>query len=128
MKTISTALRMLLIMTLITGVAYPLVITAVAQLIYPDQANGSLIQSNGKTVGSALVGQKFSDPTHFWPRPSGVDYNPMPSSGTNLGPTSAVLRDSVQARAAMLRETTDSITPIPPELLFASGSGLDPEI
>jgi K+-transporting ATPase ATPase C chain len=119
---------MILAMTIITGVAYPLFITAVAQLIYPDQARGSLIHSDGKTIGSSLVGQKFTDPKYFWPRPSGVDYNPMPSSGTNLGPTSAVLRDSVQARAAMLRKTTDSVAPIPPDLLFASGSGLDPEI
>jgi K+-transporting ATPase ATPase C chain len=119
---------MLLIMTIITGVAYPLVITAVAQLIYPDQANGSLIQSDGKSVGSALIGQKFTDPKYFWSRPSGVDYNPMPSSGTNLGPTSSVLRDSVVARTAKLRTGTNATDPIPADLLFASGSGLDPEI
>ena len=128
MKPLSTALRMLLIMTIITGVIYPLLITAVAQLIYPDQANGSLVQFEGKAVGSTLIGQKFTDPKYFWPRPSGVDYNPMPSSGTNLGPTSSVLRDSVAARATMLRTSTNATDPIPSDLLFASGSGLDPEI
>jgi potassium-transporting ATPase KdpC subunit len=128
MKPFGTALRMLLIMTIITGIAYPLLITAVGQLFFPGRANGSLIEIDGKTVGSALIAQKFTGDQYFWPRPSAVDYNPMPSSGSNIGPSSAVLRDSVAARITALKKSTDSVNAIPPDLLFASGSGLDPHI
>jgi potassium-transporting ATPase KdpC subunit len=128
MSNIKTALRMMAVMTVVTGIAYPLFITACAQLLFRDKANGSLVKLNGNVTGSTLIAQRFTTDKYFWPRPSAVDYNPMPSSGTNLGPTSSVLRDSVASRIAWLKETTDSVASIPPDLLFASGSGLDPHI
>lgn len=114
-------------MTLITGVAYPLLITGLAQVLFPHEANGSMVLVDGKPIGSALVGQKFIADKYFWPRPSGVDYNPMPSSGTNLGPTSAALREAVLDRKMALVNERSSGEP-PADLIFASGSGLDPHI
>lgn len=128
MSNVKTAFRMILVLTVVTGIAYPLFVTALAQLLFNQQANGSLVKRDGKSIGSALIGQKFTDDRYFWLRPSAVDYNPMPSSGTNLGPTSSVLRDSVTARIARLRQSTDSVSTIPPDLLFTSGSGLDPHV
>ena len=127
---IRPALMVLLILTLVTGVIYPLVITGVAQLIFPGQANGSLVKVDGQVVGSALIGQALNAPGYFWPRPSVIEYNPMPSSGSNLGPTSQALLEQVQQREQDIRLfynlTADAN--IPPDLLFASGSGLDPHI
>jgi K+-transporting ATPase ATPase C chain len=125
MKTIATSIRVLLVLTVLTGIIYPLVITGVAQLVFPEKANGSLVLLDHRPVGSMLVGQAFVSDRYFWPRPSAVNYNPLPSSGSNLGPTSVALRDSVPARAARFGAPVDRV---PADLLLASGSGLDPDI
>jgi K+-transporting ATPase ATPase C chain len=116
---------MLIVLTVITGVIYPLVITGVAQITFPKKADGSLIESGGHRVGSELIGQAFSSERYFWSRPSAVGYNPLPSSGTNLGPSSSTLHDSVQARALRLGV---AVAAAPSDLVQASGSGLDPHI
>ena len=133
MKTlIRPALMTLLIFTLLTGVIYPLVVTGVAQLVFPHQANGSLITANGQTVGSDLIGQQFDDPRYFWGRLSATGpfpYNAAASSGSNLGPSNPALLDAVQARIADLKAADPTNTqPIPVDLVTASGSGLDPNI
>jgi K+-transporting ATPase ATPase C chain len=124
------ALMVVLILSLLTGAIYPLVATGLAQLIFPFQANGSLVQVNGEVVGSVQIGQDFSAPQYFWPRPSATGYNPMPSSGSNLGPISQMLAEQVQQRAQTLRLANglSSNADLPSDLLFASGSGLDPHI
>jgi K+-transporting ATPase ATPase C chain len=126
------ALRMLAVLTLLTGVAYPLLVTGVAQIAFPRQANGSLVESGGKTVGSTLIGQPFSDPKYFWSRPSATSpqpYNAMASSGSNLGPRNPALADAVKDRIKALRDADpDSKGPVPADLVTASASGLDPEI
>jgi K+-transporting ATPase ATPase C chain len=126
------ALLMLLVLTLVTGVAYPLLVTGIAQLVFPKQANGSLIYQNGKPVGSALIGQQFDDPKYFWSRLSATGpfpYNAAASSGSNLGPTNEALMKAVEARVQALRQADSSNTqPIPVDLVTASGSGLDPHI
>jgi K+-transporting ATPase ATPase C chain len=107
-------------MTLLTGIIYPLAITGMAQLLFNKNANGSLIKNSvGTVVGSSLIAQRFQDPKYFWPRPSSIDYNPMPSGGSNLGPTSADLLNKVTERRANGASG---------EMLFASASGLDPHI
>lgn len=133
MKTlIKPVLMMLLLMTLITGVAYPLLVTGIAQLIFPSQANGSLIYENGKPIGSELIGQPFDDPKYFWSRLSATGpfpYNAASSSGSNLGPTNEALFKAVAARVqALWQADTSNIAPIPVDLVTASGSGLDPHI
>ncbi len=115
-------------MTIITGIIYPLLITALGQALYPGKANGSLVEIDGKIVGSALLGQKFTENRYFWSRPSAVDYNALPSDGSNLGPTSAALRDSVITRIKVLEKANPGSGRVPIDLLFASGSGLDPDI
>lgn len=124
------AALMVLWLTILTGVLYPLLITGIAQALFPFQANGSLLDVKGDLVGSALVGQANSDPRYFWPRPSATNYNPLPSGATNLGPTSAALAAAVAERAAAIRQAHNlpAHAPIPADLLFASGSGLDPHI
>jgi K+-transporting ATPase ATPase C chain len=126
------ALRMLAVLTAITGVAYPLLVTGIAQVAFPRQANGSLIESNGKAVGSTLIGQPFSDPKYFWSRPSATSpqpYNAMASSGSNQGPRNPALADAVKDRIKALRDADpDSKGPVPADLVTASASGLDPEI
>lgn len=124
------ALIMLGLLTIITGAMYPLVITGVAQVAFPDQANGSIKELNGEIVGSELIGQANNDPRYFWPRPSAISYSPLPSSGSNAGPTNAGLADLVKQRAAEIREANglDENAEIPKDLLFASASGLDPHI
>ncbi|MBK7141951.1 MAG: potassium-transporting ATPase subunit KdpC [bacterium] len=126
MRTLHIALRALIVFTLLTGVVYPLLVTAVGGLCFPRQASGSLVTVNGMTVGSELVGQKFTDPGYFWSRPSAVDYNPLPSGGSNLGPTSAALKESIVLRRTVYAETGKA--EIPADLLCASASGLDPDI
>ena len=131
-KLIRSAIVMLLLMTVITGVAYPLVVTGVAQVLFPSQANGSLIDREGKPIGSTLIGQSFDDPKYFWGRPSATSPQPnnaLSSSGSNLGPTNPALTDAVKQRIEALRAADPSNTAaVPVDLVTASGSGLDPEI
>lgn len=129
---IRPALMTLFILTVLTGLVYPLVVTGIAQLIFPARANGSLIVHNGQTVGSTLIGQQFDDPKYFWGRLSATGkypYNAAASSGSNLGPTNPALLDEVKARIAALKAADPSNTqPIPVDLVTSSGSGLDPNI
>ena len=126
------ALIIFLLLTLITGILYPLLITGIAQLAFPEQANGNLIVHNGNVAGSALIGQPFTSPKYFWGRPSAtspVPYNAGLSSGSNLGPSNPALVEAVKARVKALHAADPSNTlPIPIDLVTASGSGLDPDI
>jgi len=126
------ALVILGLMTLLTGVLYPAVITGIAQVVFPYQANGSLITKNGQVVGSELIGQQFDDPSYFWGRLSATSptpYNAASSSGSNLGPTNPALITAVQARVdALHKADPGNSAPIPVDLVTASGSGLDPDI
>ena len=132
MRHLRPALLMFTMLTLVAGVVYPLVVTGVAQLIFPRQANGSLIERNGAVVGSSLIGQPFDDPKYFWSRISATSpqaYNGAASSGSNLGPLSEALIDAVKARIDALKAADpDNAAPIPVDLVTASGSGLDPHI
>lgn len=129
---IRPALTMLMILTVLTGLVYPLSVTGLAQLFFPEQANGSLIVHNGKVVGSKLIGQYFDKPEYFWGRPSATSpfpYNAAASSGSNLGPTNPALIEAVKARVATLRSADPgSDTPVPVDLVTASASGLDSHI
>lgn len=124
------ALKFLLIMTVLTGVIYPFFMTGVAQLTFRAKANGSLIIKDGKIIGSELIGQKFDSTIYFWSRPSAIDYNPIPSGASNLGPTSDKLKKQVSERRILFatKNTITDTTAIPSEMLFASASGLDPHI
>jgi potassium-transporting ATPase KdpC subunit len=117
---------------LLLGIGYPLVITGIARLAFPSQAAGSLVQENGRIVGSRLIGQAFSDPKYFWGRPSATTpkpYNGVASTGSNLGPLNPALLDQVRANAKSLRDAdAGNMRPIPVDLVSASASGLDPEI
>jgi len=126
------AAMLLLLMTVITGIAYPLLVTGLAQAVFPVQANGSLLAKDGKPIGSALIGQPFTASKYFWGRPSATApqaYNGTASNGSNLGPTNPALADAVRQRIAALQAADPGNTaPIPVDLVTASGSGLDPEI
>jgi K+-transporting ATPase ATPase C chain len=126
------SLRMLVMLTVVTGIAYPLVITGVAQVAFPHAANGSLIVVDGKTLGSELIGQPFDDPKYFWSRPSATSpqpYNGASSSGSNQGPRNPALADAVKDRIKALRDADPgNASPVPVDLVTASGSGLDPHI
>jgi K+-transporting ATPase, C subunit len=124
------ALKFLLVMTVLTGIIYPLVMTGLAQLSFPSKANGSLIKKDGKIIGSKLIGQKFDSTIYFWSRPSAIDYNPIPSGASNLGPTSDKLKKQVVERRILFAtmNTIVDTTAIPKEMLFSSASGLDPHI
>lgn len=138
LKRLRPAVVSLLLFTLITGVIYPLVVTGIAQVVFPKQANGSLIINNGKAVGSELIGQQFDDPKYFWGRLSDTGdfpYNAFNagtltgSSGSNYGPLNPALFKAAQARIDALKAADPSNTaPIPVDLVTASGSGLDPNI
>jgi len=131
-RLLRNAFMLLLVMTVITGVLYPLAATGLAQLLFPQQANGSLIEKDGKPVGSTLIGQSFTDPKYFWGRPSATSpnpYNAASSSGSNQGPTNPKLTDAVKQRIAALRAADPGNTaPVPVDLVTASASGLDPQI
>lgn len=132
LKEIRPAVVSFLLLTLLTGIAYPLLVTGISQVTMPNQANGSLIVKDGKPVGSSLIGQSFSDPKYFWGRPSAT--GPMPnnasaSSGSNLGPTNPALMDAVKGRVQALRDADPgNLQPVPVDLVTASASGLDPHI
>jgi potassium-transporting ATPase KdpC subunit len=123
---------LLLLLTAITGVAYPLAVTGVAKVLFPRQAAGSLVLREGEPVGSQLIGQPFSDPKYFWSRPSATSpqpYNGLSSGGSNLGPLNPALTDAVKARVAALQAADPgNHAPVPVDLVTASGSGLDPDI
>ena len=132
MRQLKPAILSLLVLTVLTGVVYPLVVTGIAQLLFPSQANGSLIIKDGKVVGSRLIGQPFDDPKYFWSRLSATGpapYNGAASSGSNLGPLNDALTDAVRGRIDALRAADPGNTaPVPVDLVTASGSGLDPHI
>jgi K+-transporting ATPase ATPase C chain len=133
MKTLlRPALTLFAALTVLTGVAYPLAVTGLAQALYPNQADGSLVTVNGQAVGSALIGQQFSSPGHFWGRPSATGpypYNAAVSSGSNLGPLNPALTEAVKARIEALRAADPgNDRPVPVDLVTASASGLDPDI
>ena len=126
------ALTLFLALSLLTGLVYPLAVTGIAQLVFPERANGSLIVRDDRAVGSELIGQAFSDPKHFWSRPSAtspIPYNAANSAGSNLGPGNPALAEAVKARIEALRVADPGNTaPVPVDLVTASASGLDPHI
>ncbi|RQR37941.1 potassium-transporting ATPase subunit KdpC [Burkholderia sp. Bp9142] len=133
MKTLIRPLAVIfVVLTVVTGLAYPAVMTVFGQAVFPSQANGSLIEQDGRAVGSALIGQPFDAPKYFWGRLSATSpmpYNASGSGGSNLGPLNPSLADQVKARIAALRDAgTDMSQPVPVDLVTASASGLDPEI
>lgn len=131
-KQIVPALRMVAFLTVLTGLVYPAVVTGLCQVLFRDQANGSLVKINGQVVGSSLLAQNFSKPEYFHPRPSaaGTDgYDPTASGGSNYGPTNQKLYDRVKSSADLFRKENPAYAgPIPADALTASGSGLDPQI
>jgi K+-transporting ATPase ATPase C chain len=131
-KQLLPALRAMILLTVLTGLVYPGVVTGLCHILFRDKANGSLIQRDGQIVGSALLGQNFSRPEYFHPRPSAAGndgYDATASGGSNLGPTSQKLRDRVEASAVQFRKENPTFSgPIPSDALTASASGLDPEI
>jgi K+-transporting ATPase ATPase C chain len=132
LRQLRQALLLLVTMTIVLGILYPLAITGLARIAFPHQAAGSLIESGGKVVGSDLIGQQFSDPKYFWGRPSATSpqsYNGLASSPSNLGPLNPVLLDQVRANATALHEADPANQePLPADLVTASASGLDPDI
>ncbi|MBF0131262.1 MAG: potassium-transporting ATPase subunit KdpC [Magnetococcales bacterium] len=132
MKELKPALLFLLVMTLLTGGIYPSLVTGLAQWLFPFQSHGSILKSHGKAVGSAWVGQSFTDPRYFWGRPSAtapMPYNAAASSGSNQGPRNPALEQAVRERIAALKAAAPGqTTPIPVDLVTASASGLDPHI
>lgn len=126
------ASRLLFVLTMLTGVIYPLMLTGIAQIVFPARANGTLIEQNGRAIGSQLIGQPFDDPRYFWGRPSATvlfPYDAAASAGSNLGPASAELHERVRQRVEALRAADPGNTsPIPVDLVTASASGLDPHI
>src|SRR5512136_1908314 len=131
-RTVRPAVTLLVAMTALLGIVYPLVITGIAKVAFPRQAEGSLIIKDGKLIGSTLIGQSFSDPKYFWGRPSATTpqpYNGTASSGSNLGPLNPALIDGVKGNAKALHDADPGNTrPIPVDLVTASASGLDPEL
>lgn len=129
-KHLRPAFSLVVLMTLLTGIAYPLAITGAARFAMPEQANGSLITKSNVVIGSELIGQNFATDRYFWPRPSATSpdaYNAQSSGGSNLGPTAAKLRDAVAANIKRLKDTGID-GPLPADAVMASGSGLDPHI
>jgi potassium-transporting ATPase KdpC subunit len=130
MKLLLQSIRQTILWTVIAGVAYPLVMTGISQLLFYKQANGSLIKRNGQVVGSELIAQQFTGDKYFWPRPSAGSYGTVPSGASNLGPTSQALQSNVTANAAAFRTGNKlaADAPVPADMVFTSASGLDPHI
>jgi len=129
-RAVYSSVIFLSVMILITGILYPLLITGIATIVFPHKAAGSLVTSKGKYIGSELIGQSFSSNSYFWPRPSATNYNPLPSSGSNLGLLNPLLEKQVHDRDSVFRKM-NLLSPgvvIPAGMLTASGSGLDPDI
>lgn len=124
------SLRMTAVFTVLAGLIYPLLVTGVAQLCFPSQANGSLLRNGREVIGARLLAQRFKSPGYFWPRPSSCGYATIPSGASNLGPTSEALRTNVAARATAFRTANHLLqdASVPGDIAFASGSGLDPHI
>ncbi|HEY4123819.1 MAG TPA: potassium-transporting ATPase subunit KdpC [Rhizomicrobium sp.] len=129
MKELRTCLTLFLLLLLLTGIAYPLAVLGIGQTLFPTQADGSLLKDNGAVIGSSLIGQSFTSPAYFHPRPSaaGAGYDASNSSGSNLAPTSDDLSKSIRSRAAQLK-TENGVMAIPVDLVTSSASGLDPDI
>jgi K+-transporting ATPase ATPase C chain len=126
---IRPAIVVFVLFSVLTGLAYPLVVTGVSQIVFPNQANGSLIENDGKLIGSELIAQNFDQPQYFWSRPSAASYNAAASTGSNLGPTNPALLDAVKARVKSLKAADpENNRPVPVDLVTTSGSGLDPHI
>lgn len=130
MKTLIVSIKIFLFFTILTGILYPLLVTGIAQVLFPEKANGSLIISDNKTIGSQLIGQQFDSKAYFSSRPSAIFYNPLPSGGSNYGLTNIRLKNLVAERKNrfIAFNQLDSNTVVPSEMLFASASGLDPHI
>ncbi|RYZ77103.1 MAG: potassium-transporting ATPase subunit KdpC [Proteobacteria bacterium] len=129
MKTAFQSLMVLVVLTVLTGVIYPLAVSGVGQFFFSNKANGQMIQVGDKVIGSRLIGQKTTSAKYFWPRPSSTDYNAAASSGSNLGPTSADLKKAYDERLKATQAAHPDQAGMPPlDMLFASGSGVDPEI
>jgi potassium-transporting ATPase KdpC subunit len=128
LKLLRTTTSLLVLMTALTGIAYPLVVTGLAQLAFPTEANGSLVREGDRPIGSSLIGQAFTDPKYFWGRPSATatPYDGRASSGSNLGPTNPALTAGIKQRIATL--SADGAQTVPVDLVTASGSGLDPHL
>jgi K+-transporting ATPase ATPase C chain len=130
MKEFWASLKMILVMTVLLGGVYPLAVTAIGQALFHHAASGSLVNVDGKVRGSELLAQKFTEPKYFWPRPSAIDFNPLPSGGSNLSPASGALKAQVEERRQKLTAAHPEVPGgvIPQELLFTSASGLDPDL
>jgi K+-transporting ATPase ATPase C chain len=130
MKTLVLSIKVFLFFTVLTGIIYPLMISGFAQVLFPEKANGSLIIINNQTIGSELIGQQYDSNIYFISRPSAIDYNPLPSGGSNFGLTNSKLKKIVDERRKqfLIFNNLDSLTEVPSEMLFASASGLDPHI
>ena len=126
-KNLVTAILMTIATTVLLGIIYPLVVTGIAQVVFPKKANGQLIEANGKVIGSRIIAQAFTAPGYFHPRPSAVNYDPTGSNGSQLGPTNQKLIDRVKGDTATLHAENPG-TPVPVDLVTTSASGLDPEI
>lgn len=131
MTYVRPAVSLFILLSLLTGIVYPLLITGIGQAVFPEQANGSLIAKNGKVIGSSLIGQPFDSVKYFWGRPSATSpypYNAASSTPSNLGPTNPALLTQIRARVLALRKADPSVKRVPVGLVTASGSGLDPDI
>ena len=130
MKLFIQSILLTIVFTVLTGVIYPLVITGISQVAFHDKANGSLIERDGKVVGSELLAQQFTGEKYFWPRPSAGSYATVPSGASNLGPTSQALQSNVTANATAFRtgNKLPADAPVPADMVFTSASGLDPHI